>query len=348
MQQAPDVALVSLGTTIGLRHADEAFVELVHEAGGSCELVRVRLGDFDRLRRGMLLTDLAEAYASRRSAGAVRARTVIYSSVTAALFQRDSTPYGVRFDSLAALNRPGIGGLWQRRRERVVLGSARLLLPWSERGGRAVMSLLRDAPPAIVLPPPVDFTPAGTDRDIDVVAYAANPHKRGLELLCRAWPDGAPPGARLVVGGLDAVTAQRYLRRTGVAAPSAVEWAGAVPRERWLDLVSRARVFVNASRYEDWGLAQMEALSLGTPLVTVPSAGLYEALPLARRLSPQLVAPERRAGALARALRAGLSLDVEARETYAREATRLLVPYRRATLRRTMAEDVLPVLLDSA
>ena len=73
--------------------------------------------------------------------------------------------------------------------------------------------------------------------------------------------------------------------------------------------VAGARVFVNASRHEDWGLAQMEALSAGTPLVTVPSAGANVALPLAAELAPELVAPDRTPQALARALRAGLALD---------------------------------------
>jgi glycosyltransferase involved in cell wall biosynthesis len=346
--QVPDIALVSLGTTMGLRRADQAFAELTREAGASCEVVPVRIGGLRYLRRGRLLTDLGEAYAARRSATAVRARAIIYSTITAALLQRPPGPYAVRFDSPAALNRPGTGGFWQRRREPRVLESARLLLAWSEAGARAARTLLGDGPTAVALPPPIDGVAYGGERDIDAVAYAANPHKRGLELLCEAWRDAASPGARLIVGGLDPVTAQRRLRRAGVPQPGAVEWAGPVPPERWLELVGRARVFVSASRYEDWGLAQMEALAAGTPLVTVPSPGLNEALPLARRLAPALVAPERRAGALAGALRAGLALDSKARANYAQEAAHLLEPYRRPALRRTVAEKVLPALLGSA
>src|SRR5207237_5749852 len=121
-------------------------------------------------------------------------------------------------------------------------------------------------------------------------AYAGNPHKRGLELLCEAWGDVGSTGSRLVVAGLDAAAARRYLRQAGVAEPTGVEWAGRLSRERWLDLLTRTRVYVNASRYEDWGLAQMEALAAGSLLVTVPTAGSNEALALARRLAPQLVA----------------------------------------------------------
>jgi glycosyltransferase involved in cell wall biosynthesis len=149
----------------------------------------------------------------------------------------------------------------------------------------------------------------------------------------------------LIVGGIDQQDARSYLRRAGVAEPRAVEWGGAMPRERWLELVARARMFVNASRYEDWGLAQMEALAAGTPLVTVPSPGLNEALPLARRLAPDLVAEERAAGALAAAIQAGLALDQRARADYARHAGDLLQPYRRPALRQTVATEVLPALL---
>jgi hypothetical protein len=40
-------------------------------------------------------------------------------------------------------------------------------------------------------------------------------------------------------------------------------------------------------------------------------------------------------------------LDAEARAGYAREAERLLVPYRRPALLRTLAEEVIPALLGS-
>ena len=72
--------------------------------------------------------------------------------------------------------------------------------------------------------------------------------------------------------------------------------------------VARARAFVNASRREDHGLAQLEALAAGTPLITVPSPGAYEALPIARSLAPELVAADVSAPALATALRVGLAL----------------------------------------
>jgi glycosyltransferase involved in cell wall biosynthesis len=343
--RVPDVAIVSLGTTIGLRRADDALAELVREAGAECVVFPVAPERYRRLRRGMLLTDLVEAYAARRTAAQVRARAIVYSSVTAVLLQQPSRPYAVRFDSPAALNRPGWGGRWQRRRETAVLSSARLLLPWSEAAARAARTRTGALGPYVVLPPPVEEGPVARERDLDAVAYAGNPEKRGLELLCDAWAVAAPAGARLVVGGLDPPTATEYLRRRGVLPPDTVDWVGTMPHEGWLDLVSRARVFVNASRQEEWGLAQMEALAAGTPLVTVPSLGPNEALPLARRLAPSLVASGRSAGALATAVLHGLALTPEARTEYARQASLLLTPYRGESLRRIVSEQVLPALL---
>jgi glycosyltransferase involved in cell wall biosynthesis len=108
--------------------------------------------------------------------------------------------------------------------------------------------------------------------------------------------------------------------------------------------VGRARTFVNASRWEDFGLAQLEALSAGTPLVTVPSPGPYEALPLARKLAPELVAADVSAPALVEALRAGLALPADAVTRYGQRARELLAPYREDVLVRVVAGEVLPTL----
>jgi glycosyltransferase involved in cell wall biosynthesis len=125
--------------------------------------------------------------------------------------------------------------------------------------------------------------------------------------------------------------------RRGIPEPPGIEWVGALPRDAWLERVARARVFVNASRREDHGLAQLEALALGTPLVTVPSPGAYEALPIARRLAPELVSDD-----LAAAIEAGLRLPD--REGYARRASEAMRPYRREAVRAIVADQVAPAL----
>jgi len=357
----PDILLVSLGTTMGWRIADQAFAEQVRAAGATCQVVTSRMGPAGRLRRSMALTDVVEGLAARRAAGA-EARATVYSSVTAALLQPPRSPVAVRFDCTAALNRPGPGGAWQRRRECSVLGRATLLLPYSEAAAESAARVVRPAsPPAVILPAPVPVAlppaPRGSQRGAmppfdrsspDVVAYGADPLKRGIDLLLAAWREVRPEGGRLAIAGLERGEALRRLQKTGVEEPPGVEWMGAVPRERWLATVAGARVFVNASRFEDWGLAQLESLAAGTPLVTVPGGGPNVALPLARALAPELVASARTVEALAAAIRAGLGLGPSARSSYAERADRLLAPYREDALRRRVAEEVLPRLLGSS
>ena len=105
------------------------------------------------------------------------------------------------------------------------------------------------------------------------------------------------------------------------------------------------RLYVSASRIEEYGVAQLEALAGGALLVTTPSRGPYEALPLARRLEPALVAAERSPQALAAALRAALELPEPARAEYRDRARELVAPYSREELRRRLERDVLPFLL---
>jgi glycosyltransferase involved in cell wall biosynthesis len=325
-----DIGLVSLGTTPGLRRADAALADQVRAAGASCRVVQVRIGAAGALRRNAAVTDLVEGLAARRAARGLDARAVIFSTVTASLLQRTpAVPWAVRFDSTAALNRPGASGAWQRAREREVLSRAPLLLPWGDE--------IAHATGGIVVRVPVDEVAPAAHRDIDAIAYAGYPHKRGLDVLCEAWGKAARPGERLVIGGIERERGMEWLSRQGLEEPAGVEWRGLVAREEWLTLVARSRVFVNASRREDHGLAQLEALAAGCALVTVPSAGPYEALPLARALAPELVSQD-----LAPALRAGL--DLAEPEAYAAHARELLGPFRAGVVERVVAGSVLPAL----
>lgn len=329
-----DVALVSLGTTPGLRRADDAFAAGLREAGVGCEVRHVEIGAAGRLRRHPAVTDLVEALAARRAAGSVNARVTVHSTVTAALLQRRDGPYAVRFDAPAALNRTGAAGAWQRRAERRALAGARVLLPWSEAAGAAAPG----PAPRVAVPVPIPEQPQSAERDIDALAYAGNPHKRGLDGLCRAWA-AAPAGARLVIGGIERERGVPWLQRAGVPEPDGVEWRGRVAHAEWLQMAGRARLFVNASRWEDYGISQLEALSAGAALVTVPSPGPYEALGLARRLAADLVD-----GDLATALARGLALGESELESYRREAAQALAPYRPEAVQRIVGERVVPAL----
>ena len=336
MPEPVDVALVSLGTTPGLRRADEAFAAQLRATGLTCEVRHVAIGAAGRLRRHPLVTDLVEAVAARRAARGADAKFTVFSTVTASLVQpRRASSYAVRFDAPAALNRPGPAGAWQRPAERRSLSAARFLLPWSEAAGAAAPG----AAPRVVVPVPVaPAAPGDGARDIDALAYAGNPRKRGLAAVCAAWAT-VPAGTRLVIGGIERETGLRWLRRNRVPEPPGVEWRGPTSHAEWLATVRRARLFVNASVWEDYGISQLEALSAGAALVTVPSPGPYAALPIARGLAPGLVDDD-----LAAALGRALALDEAELESYRAAAVVELAPYRPDAVLDLVREHVVPLV----
>ncbi|MDX6721603.1 MAG: hypothetical protein QOD73_7, partial [Solirubrobacteraceae bacterium] len=154
--------------------------------------------------------------------------------------------------------------------------------------------------------------------------------KKGLDRVLAAWAAARREGEELVVAGTDHVPAAPGVRNAGRLDPSA-----------YRALVRRARVFVTAPRREDYGIAQLEALADGAALVTTSAPGPYAALPLARALDPRLVTDSDLAGALRAAL------DDPA-PGYAERALEALAPFRREAVDRTVAEELLPRLLEGS
>ncbi len=367
-----NVLIVSLGSTGGLRRADEELAESLRRAGTS---VAVAAAAPPRPVRTLALTDLTWALAARRAARAelarLRPRAVIYSSTTAALLW--PWPGAIRFDAPSAGNRAGRDGLWQRPLERRRLRQAPLLLPWSEGGLREAPEAVVRGDRALVLPVPVEPSISGDGEggekfsgaetagtlptatgDIAAVTYGANPAKKGLDRVLTAWRAVRRPGEELVVMGASA----EELRHAGLAslvsnlatsyaprggpehgdrASDGVRAVGMLPYDEYRALLRRARVFVCAPRREDYGIAQLEALADGCKLVTTPAPGPYAALPIARALDGRLVGED-----LAGALR--FALDDPAPD-YAARAVEALTPFRREAVDRMVAEELLPRLL---
>jgi len=328
-----DVLLVSLGSTAGLRAADDALADALRRAGAT-----VALAPASRPRelRTFMATDLAWAHMARRAAergiAAHAPRVVVYSTTTAAMFW--PVPGAIRYDAPAAGNRPGRHGLWQRPLERRRLAEAPLLLPMTPgtldetRGPHA---------PSVVVPIPVTTDPALAGgaaplavRDVDVLAYAADPEKKGLDRMLDAWRAARRGDEELLVAGLDPG------HRAALHEPG-VRYLGQLGPQAYRALLRRARVYLTAPRREDYGIAQLEALADGAILVTTPAPGPYAALPLARALDPRLVTEH-----LADALRAALDDPVPG---YAARAAELLAPFSPAAVDRTVRDDVLPRLL---
>jgi glycosyltransferase involved in cell wall biosynthesis len=353
-----DVLLVGLGSTEGLRVADDEFAGSLRRAGAHVLVARAaHPGEI----RTLMLTDLRWAYAARRAAGEALERlkrdpprSVIYSTTTASLMWPRAG--AIRFDAPAAANRPGRHGLWQRPLERRRLHRAPLLLPSSAGAlaeaagavpGCAERALIVPSPIAACPPreegaplesapgaPTAGLAPDPKGRDIAAVTYAANPLKKGFDRVLAAWRRVRRPSERLVVVGVT----DRRLRESGFeVGEEGIDVAGTLPREDYRALLRRARVFVCAPRREEYGLAQLEALAEGCLLVTAPAPGAYVALPLARELDPRLVGED-----LGAALRC--ALDAPASD-YAARAARLVEPFTAAAVDRLVARELLPRLL---
>jgi hypothetical protein len=342
-----DVLIVSLGSTEGLSRADQELRDSLVRAGARVELARARP---PAPKRTLMLTDLAWARAARAAtverlalAPELAPSAIVYSSTTAALLWPRAG--AIRFDAPASGNRTGRHGLWQRPLERLRLGQAPLLLPWSH-------GALREAPrsacdPRRTLVLPVAVEPSGApasfhERDIAAVTYAANPVKKGLDRVLAAWSHAYPglPADRpreLVITGVG----EDELRTAGFepAKVPGVRVAGVLEPSEYRALLRRARVFVCAPRREDYGIAQLEALLDGCLLVTTPAPGPYAALPVARQLDPRLVSHD-----LGPALRLALT---QPPSDYTPRALHALAPFRRDAIDRVVAGQLLERLLGS-
>jgi hypothetical protein len=321
---ATDVLIVSVGATTGWRAA-------ARELGGAFVRAGARVATVDTGPvpevRTFMLTDLVQARAARAAAARGiaehRPRAIVYCSMTAALLWPQ--PGVIWLDAIAAENRPGRHGLWQRVVERRRLAGAPMLLTMAPSSLAPLGD--RPHPEVIVVPVAVQASgPAPAVRDVDVLAYAGDPVKRRLDFILDAWQRARRDGETLVVTGIDRGEVVPGVRFTGRLAP-----------DEYRALVRRSRVFAAAPRREDFGIAQLEALADGAMLVTTPAPGPYTALGLARALDPRLVSHD-----LAAALRVALDDPVAG---YAERAAALVAPFSREAVATTVSKHVLPRLL---
>lgn len=315
--------IVSVGATTGWRAAARELAGAFERAGAP--VVTVSTGPVPEVRTFML-TDLVQAGAARRAAAQAMARVrpaaIVYCSLTAALLW--PAPGVIWLDTMAAESRPGRHGLWQRPLELRRLAQAPLLLTMAP-GSLAPLDG-RPHAEAVEVPVAVEASgPPAPVRDIDVLAYAADPVKRRLDVILEAWARARRGDETLLISGLERSDPPPGVRFVGRLAPDA-----------YRGLLRRTRVFLAAPQREDFGIGALEALADGAMLVTTPATGPYVALDLARQLDPRLVSED-----LAPAVRA--ALDTPAPD-YARRAAALVAPYSRAAVTLTIRERVLPRL----
>lgn len=156
--------------------------------------------------------------------------------------------------------------------------------------------------------PPVEEAAAAARDDVVVSVGAVSPRKNTLGLVRAA----RQLDCRVLVVGQQPRVGDTYAERVMSEVPDNVEFIGLLPRAEVLRLLGRSRVHVQPGFVETPGLASLEALALGTPVVvsdTVPvreyfsSDGVYAdphdpdalaaAISQARDLGPQRTAAER-------------------------------------------------------
>jgi hypothetical protein len=316
-----EVLVVCADTTAGWRAAASELAGSL-ERGGA----RVRTAFTGPIRevRTYALTDFVQARAARRATlaaiAAYEPAAVIYCAVTASLLW--PRPGAIWLDAVAAQNRPGRHGVWQRVVERRRIAASPLVIRMSL---RALEPLPAASTPVVHVPVERSGDVGGV-RDVAALTYGSDPVKRRLDVVLDAWSAARREGETLMVAGTDRVFEQEGVVGAGRLAP-----------DSYRALLRRARVFVCAPAREDYGIAPLEALADGCMLVTTPATGGYPAFELARQLDPRLATED-----LAPALRAALDSPVPG---YAARAAELLEPFRRDAVDEVVVRDVLPRLL---
>lgn len=153
-----------------------------------------------------------------------------------------------------------------------------------------------DASPRFVLPNGIEPDDFAIDRseardivrkswpglkDAPYVLFLGRLHpKKRLDLLLEAFLGGAPHAYKLVVAGPDASNlwkplAARFLRESCTA--QRVVRIGTVDGADKVALLAGARLFALPSEHENFGIAALEALAAGTPVLLSPHVDLAEA-----------------------------------------------------------------------
>jgi glycosyltransferase involved in cell wall biosynthesis len=122
-----------------------------------------------------------------------------------------------------------------------------------------------------------------------VVLCVANLIRRkNIDALLRAWARVASTPARLrIVGSGPEESALRSLTRELRIPGDSVAFTGALPRDRVRQALAECHVFCLPSRQEAFGLAFLEAMATGRPVVGARAAGVPEVVGDAGILVPE-------------------------------------------------------------
>ncbi len=350
-----NVVLVSSGTTLGQVVSDIEFEGMLTDAQVQVTRITPNFPRFAQRVDIIQLIDLVEAWTLaktlRRYLRQNHPDAIIFATTTATLLQPKAVLRRsvLRFDALACENRTGHFSGISRRLERRAQRYVRGLMPWSSTlsPGLGRVAFLDRAAIVIAMPPPLyptilDDTARQRGR---VLCYASNPRKKGLDTMVRAWAElDRPRPATLVVVGVEPARAKKFLHNRGIDVPGGVEFHGNLSQAAFHDQLRRADVYLAASRYEDFGIAQLEAVNLGAVLVTTNSGGPFEARAMLQTVDPALIADQPTASSLASSMKYALDMSAPARAECVRECRTMLDPFMRNVLVDRIKSKLRPVL----
>ncbi len=169
--------------------------------------------------------------------------------------------------------------------ERTALAAADGLLATSHHTARMLAELDVDPTSVRVVHPATD---ARTLHDTPknpiprLLCVASLTHRKGHDLLLDALEGFGHPLSLDLVGGRDfeADWANAIERRIGAwSGPATLSLRGSLPQPEVDRLLSAADLFVFPSRYEGFGMAPLEAIRAGVPVLATRAGALPEALP---------------------------------------------------------------------
>jgi glycosyltransferase involved in cell wall biosynthesis len=232
--------------------------------------------------------------------------------------QRSHVPYLVR--PLGTLNRwgmmhrrPGLKQVSFRLIETPILRDASLIHFTSEQERSEAMDLAIRTP-SVVIPNPLPSSPAACPRgafrekypqlaDRRILLFLSRfDRKKGLDLLLEAFAKvhaKAPDVALVLAGGGDPsfiAELRAQAERLGVA--SDVFWPGFLEGPRKWAALADADLFVLPSYSENFGIAVVEAMAAGLPVVVSDQVGIHREIAGAQAGAVVPCAPAELAGAL--------------------------------------------------
>jgi len=192
-------------------------------------------------------------------------------------------PRGMLSDELIRRKNRWIKTAWIRLFEKKTIECAAGLHLTAALEGKQLSNSWFNVPPLFFVPNGIDFDAIPSDLELskwdtqrkDYVLFLSRINwKKGIERLLKAWK--LVPGVNLVIAGNDEESylpeLKRIARAEGIA--HRVEFIGPVAGKQKWALLKHAALFVLPSYSENFGIAVLEAMASGCPVVVTPEVGL--------------------------------------------------------------------------